>query len=53
MDSSIILSAAADIFQHQCIQVNIDNPNMFDDELSCDSSLSCYSEDTSDCELIG
>ncbi|KAL7518177.1 hypothetical protein ACHAWX_003030 [Stephanocyclus meneghinianus] len=50
MDSSTILSAAADIFQHQCIQVN---PNAFDDELSCDSSLSCCSEDTSDCELIG
>ncbi|KAL7486380.1 hypothetical protein ACHAW6_011988 [Cyclotella cf. meneghiniana] len=53
MDSGNILSAAADIFQHQCIQVKLDKPNVFNGESSCDSSLSCYSENTSNCEHIG
>jgi hypothetical protein len=52
MDSGT-LSAAADIFQHQCIQVNIDKPTLFNDEYSYDSSLSFYPEDTSGCEHIG
>ncbi|KAL3785023.1 hypothetical protein HJC23_007944 [Cyclotella cryptica] len=53
MDSGTILSAAADIFQHQCIQVNINKTALFHDEASCDSSLSCYSEDTFDFENNG
>ncbi|KAL7517729.1 hypothetical protein ACHAWX_002626 [Stephanocyclus meneghinianus] len=48
MDSGNILSAAADIFQHQCIQTKIDKPDVYNRESSCDSSLSCYSENTSD-----
>ncbi|KAL3789556.1 hypothetical protein HJC23_001364 [Cyclotella cryptica] len=53
MRSGTILSAAADIFQHQCIQVSVDAAVMLDDEASCNSSLSCYSENTSDSDNFG
>ncbi|KAL3789686.1 hypothetical protein HJC23_003887 [Cyclotella cryptica] len=48
MGSGSILSAAADIFQHQSIPVDINKPFTFDDASSCSSSLSCYSDDESD-----
>ncbi|KAL7476918.1 hypothetical protein ACHAW6_002747 [Cyclotella cf. meneghiniana] len=52
MGSGSILSAAADIFQNQSISVNINRPVIFDDASSCSSSLSCYSDDESDCDDV-